>query len=361
MVTDVPCVKMLTWNRPKQLNALTLGMIRRAQPLIESWDEPDNVVARCILFEGAGGKAFCAGGDIKSLYDNAKPGSDDSSREETYRFFREEYQLNGLIGHCRTPVVSVLNGHVMGGGVGLSVHGTFRVATEDSIFAMPEVAIGLFPDVGGSYFLPRLPMAGVGRYLALTGARLRGAELVAAGVATHLVPTQRVEMLKQRLGVCLNYVDEPREWEEQVAVAIDEYDDTPAEPDVQALLAEHAAAEGKSSVLEHAPEIAACFGDCGDDRSLAEIIDAVDEAAGKGADWAARASKAMKRASPLSMHVTHRQLREGARKGTLRECLNMEYGIARTMMSGQDFFEGVRALLVDKVRQRSVRRRRSRR
>src|SRR5918997_7125809 len=168
-------------NRPRALNALDLGMIRGLQAALDAFRDDDAV--RLVLLEGAGGKAFCAGGDIRGLREAVVAG--DTAFVEA--FFSEEYAMNRAIARFPKPWVSFIDGVCMGGGIGVSVHNGPRVATENALLAMPETAIGFFPDVGTSHVLPRLP-DGVGAWLALTGARLRGAESVHAGLATHYVP-----------------------------------------------------------------------------------------------------------------------------------------------------------------------------
>ena len=159
-------VRAAVLNRPRALNALSLPMIEQLHGVYAAWDAAPGVAA--ILLKGAGGKAFCAGGDVKAVALAGRAGD----AAGALRFFRAEYRLNYLIARLSKPHVALLDGITMGGGAGVSVHGAFRVATERTLFAMPECAIGLFPDVGGSYFLPRLP-GGLGLYLGLTGARLR--------------------------------------------------------------------------------------------------------------------------------------------------------------------------------------------
>ena len=155
---------LITLNRPKALNSLNLDMIRILQPLLQSWQAPGSGV-KAVMVRGAGGKAFCAGGDIRAITE--VPGGD---MQKT--FFREEYQLDDLVGRLSIPYIAVMNGITMGGGVGISVNGRFRIATEKTVFAMPETAIGLVPDVGGGYFLPRL-QGELGMFLGLTGHRLK--------------------------------------------------------------------------------------------------------------------------------------------------------------------------------------------
>jgi 3-hydroxyisobutyryl-CoA hydrolase len=192
LIANAPGLRVVDMNRPKALNALNGQMVATLLPLVRDWQTPGGDV-KMVIFRGSGPRAFCAGGDIRFLADCAAGGT--STRQGAYDFFREEYSLNYALGTSHVPIVSLLDGIVMGGGVGLSVHGQFRVATESTLFAMPEVGIGFFPDVGGTYFLPRL-RGSLGMYLGLTGARLSGRDVVAAGVATHFVSSERLEMLE---------------------------------------------------------------------------------------------------------------------------------------------------------------------
>eukprot|EP01126_Amoeba_proteus_P021381 TRINITY_DN2171_c0_g1_i1.p1 TRINITY_DN2171_c0_g1~~TRINITY_DN2171_c0_g1_i1.p1 ORF type:complete len:262 (+),score=35.35 TRINITY_DN2171_c0_g1_i1:83-868(+) len=182
----------VTMNRPKVLNSLSLDMVRYLTPLYTQWEEDPSVSS--IILRGQG-RAFCAGGDIVQIYESGKTGTS-LSRD----FFREEYVLNHLIGTLRTPHVAIIDGITMGGGVGLSVHGKFRVASDNTVFAMPETGIGFFPDVGGTYFLPRLKGA-LGMFLGLTGYRLKGKHVVCAGIGTHYVPTENLKELENSLSM----------------------------------------------------------------------------------------------------------------------------------------------------------------
>ncbi|KAM6268457.1 3-hydroxyisobutyryl-CoA hydrolase, mitochondrial isoform 5-T5 [Porphyrio hochstetteri] len=182
---------IITLNRPKALNALNISMIQQIYPQIKTWEQDPETFL--IIIKGTGGKAFCAGGDIRAITEAGKAG--DRLAQD---FFREEYMLNNAIGTCKKPYVALIDGITMGGGVGLSVHGHFRVATEKTLFAMPETAIGLFPDVGGGYFLPRLS-GKVGYYLALTGFRLKGRDVLKAGIATHFVDSEQLPTLEKDL------------------------------------------------------------------------------------------------------------------------------------------------------------------
>ncbi|XP_068400888.1 3-hydroxyisobutyryl-CoA hydrolase, mitochondrial isoform X4 [Eschrichtius robustus] len=185
------CAGVITLNRPKFLNALNLSMIRQIYPQLKKWEQDPE--AFLIIIKGAGGKAFCAGGDIRVISEARK-----ENQKIAQDFFREEYMLNNAIDSCQKPYIALIHGITMGGGVGLSVHGQFRVATEKSLFAMPETAIGLFPDVGGGYFLPRL-QGKLGCFLALTGFRLKGRDVYAAGIATHFVDSEKLGTLEEDL------------------------------------------------------------------------------------------------------------------------------------------------------------------
>ncbi|XP_071072319.1 3-hydroxyisobutyryl-CoA hydrolase, mitochondrial isoform X4 [Dasypus novemcinctus] len=185
------CAGVITLNRPKFLNALNLNMIRQIYPQLKKWEQDPETFL--IIIKGTGGKAFCAGGDIREVSEAEK-----AKQKLSQDFFREEYMLNSAIDSCQKPYVALIHGITMGGGVGLSVHGQFRVATENTLFAMPETSIGLFPDVGGGYFLPRL-QGKLGYFLALTGFRLKGRDVQRAGIATHFVDSEKLGLLEEDL------------------------------------------------------------------------------------------------------------------------------------------------------------------
>lgn len=175
---------VLTLNRPKALNAVNLEMVAKVHEQLSQWQKTKSL----ILMKGAGEKSFCAGGDVRSIVESKDPSFGRN-------FFRTEYQTNHMIGSLKIPYIALIDGITMGGGVGMSVHGKYRVATERTLFAMPETAIGLFPDVGGSYFLPRLT-GKIGLYLALTGARLKGRDVLSVGVATHYCDSAKIPELE---------------------------------------------------------------------------------------------------------------------------------------------------------------------
>ena len=292
-------------NRPRALNALDIGMIRGLQAALEAWR--GDAAVRLVLLEGAGGKAFCAGGDIRGLRDAAVAG-DTASIEA---FFAEEYAMNRGIARFGKPWVSLIDGVCMGGGIGVSVHNGPRVATENAFLAMPETAIGFFPDVGTSHVLPRLP-DGIGTWLGLTGARLRGADAVHAGLATHFVPRARLPELR----AALLGGD---------AAVVERFAESPP----------------PASFGAHRDAIRRCF--------AVDTVPAVLRALeAENTAWAAEQVAALRRMSPTSLFVSLELLRRGA-KATLEECLEMELALTRAVVGRhQDFREGVRAVLVDK-------------
>ena len=292
-------------NRPKALNALTLGMVRELHPQLTAW--ADDPAIRCVVVEGAGDRAFCAGGDIRALHDWGR-----AKDRRVIDFYREEYQLNRYIKNYPKPYIAVMGGITMGGGVGLSVHGSIRVATERLVFAMPETGIGLFPDVGGTYFLPRCP-GEVGMYLALTGERLKAADAVYAGIADIFVPAEKTGDLVAALANGQNPSD---------VIAGFAQDPGPAPlRDLQGAIDRHF---GKSSVEEIL-------------RSLAD----------DGSDWACRMIEIIRAKSPTSTKVAFRQMREGARQD-FDACMKLEFRLTNRFMAGHDFYEGVRAVVIDK-------------
>mgnify|MGYP005810039887 CR=1 FL=1 len=294
-------------NRPKALNALDLEMIRACTKTLLAWQEDPQVHA--VVIEGAGERAFCAGGDIRALRDAQVSGN----RADADTFFREEYALNLLIAGYGKPYIALIDGICMGGGIGVSVHGPYRVATDHAVFAMPETAIGFFPDIGATYFLPRLP-GQLGTYLGLTGLRTTGADAVHAGFATHFTPRARLPALSSAL----------------------------AEQGVTAL-AQFAAPLPPFSLAPHRAAIDHCF-------SASTVPEIVARLEADGGAWTEPALKAMRHVSPSALAWTLEALRRGANL-TLKQALDAEFALTRTTMAHPDFVEGVRAMVVDKDRE----------
>ncbi len=296
-------------NRPKALNALTLTMVRLIAAALDDW-ERDSAVTRIVL-RGAGERAFCAGGDIRHLYDLGRAGDHASQRT----FWREEYQLNERLRSYPKPVVALIDGIVMGGGVGVSINARHRVAGERFVFAMPEVGIGFFPDVGGTYFLPRLAhKAGV--YFALTGLRANASDALAFGLAQTFAQSARIGDLAEALD-----------------------GDAP----VEATLARFSSDPAPSALMKEADGVEAAFS--GESRE--EILDALAEAERDGLAFAAPARAAMLGKSPTSQAIALRQMALGPTLD-VHEALRVEYRIVSRICRGHDFYEGVRALIVDK-------------
>lgn len=303
----------ITLHRPKALNALTLAMCEEITRLLVEWEADPNIGA--VLVDGAGGRAFCAGGDVILLHDSGKAGD---SRAEN--FWRVEYTLNELIHRYSKPYISLIDGIVMGGGVGLSVHGRLRVAGDDTLFAMPETGIGYFPDVGGSFFLPRLGMD-IGQWLGLTGARANAALTCALGIANSYVPSADHAALITALGMAkLDGSD--------AAVTNVMMGFVKAPPQADAL-----------------PEAIKAFGE----NTVPGILRSLDEYAKNGGEWAVKQAQSIRRKSPLAMCVTFEALRRGAALN-FREAMTAELDISLNFLKTQDFYEGIRAQLIDKDR-----------
>ena len=294
-------------NRPQALNALDLEMIRACARALESWREDPHVHA--VVIEGSGDRAFCSGGDIRAVRQFHLEGRSD--RVEA--FFSEEYALNYTIATYPKPYIALIDGICMGGGIGVSVHGAYRVATEHALFAMPETGIGFFPDIGATYVLPRLP-GRVGTYLALTGTRMQGADGVHAGLATHFTPRADVAALSRELA-----------------------------EDGAAALARHAAPLPPFSLAPHRGVIDYCF----DAENMAEVMRRLQQ---DGSDFAGQTAETLRRMSPSSLAWSLKLLRLGADR-TLRQCLDAELRATRTITPYREFIEGVRAMVVDKDRQ----------
>lgn len=297
---------LITLNRPRALNALSLGMVREMRRALDAW-RVDPAITR-IVVRGAGDKAFCAGGDIRRLTELGLAGQ----AREALVFWREEYQLNALIKTYPKPYISLIDGIVMGGGVGISLHGPYRVAGERYLFAMPEVGIGFFPDVGATYALPRLP-GQMGRYIALTGERIKRPDAMFLGLATHAVDGSDFDALLAELA---------------------------AGAPVDQALAARAVGPGEAPLAREAALIDRCF----QAESVAAILDclAMDDS-----EPARRMHRAIATKSPTSLSITFEQMRRGGAL-SFAEAMKTEFRIVSRIFEGRDFFEGVRAVLIDK-------------
>ncbi|KAM3382669.1 3-hydroxyisobutyryl-CoA hydrolase-like protein 5 [Capsicum galapagoense] len=314
---DVGNARVVTLNRPKQLNVISSTVVKLLAANLEKWEKDEN--AKLVIIKGAG-RAFSAGGDLKMFYDGRN--SKDSCLEVVYRM----YWLCNHIHTYKKTTVALVHGISMGGGASLMAPMKFSVVTEKTVFATPEASIGFHTDCGFSYMLSRLP-GRLGEYLGLTGARLNGKELVAAGLATHFVPLEKLPELEKHL-LSLNTDDEA-----VVRSAIKEFS-----TDVQI---------DEESILKKQEIIDECFSK----DSVSEIISSFEAEAGKeGNGWIVPVLKGLKRSSPTGLKVTLRSIREG-RKQTLSECLKKEFRITintlRMRISG-DVYEGIRALTIDK-------------
>jgi enoyl-CoA hydratase len=304
---------VVTLNRPRALNALSFDMCRAIHEGLAAWQVDPGVHA--VLIKGTGERAFCAGGDIRWLYDVLIS----EGQEPALAFYALEYPMNARLHHFTKPYVALLDGITMGGGVGVSVHGSHRIVTERTVFAMPETGIGLFPDVGATYVLPRLRGA-LGMYLGLTGTRLSAADCVWTGIGSCYVPSKRLEEVEARLA--------------EADLTSD------AHGRVQSLLDDLRADPGPPPLAEQMGQIDSCYG-----RSdLGAVLHAL------GAEepgWGQTQLEQLSTKSPTSLAVTFRQLQEGAGL-SFDDAMRLEYRLVPRFLAGHDFQEGIRALIVDK-------------
>lgn len=304
----------ITLNRPSALHALNQPMCEAVLAALSSWSS-DAEVAMVMIDHARDTRGFCAGGDIRML---AESGQGDASQARA--FFAAEYRMNVAIKLFPKPVLALMDGVTMGGGVGLSVHGSHRVATENTLFAMPETGIGLFPDVGGGWFLPRL-RGQLGTWLALTGARLKGTDVAAARVATHFLPSELLLNLKRQL-LGADFSGGAAELLNEILRAMT-----------------HTVPVG--SFEGHMDTMRACFAF----DSAEEIIAALQ---GHGTDWALDQIAIIREKSPETVKVALRQLREGAKLERFEANMAMEYRIGWRKVQSHDFIEGVRAVIIEK-------------
>ncbi|KAF3440056.1 hypothetical protein FNV43_RR18334 [Rhamnella rubrinervis] len=306
-------------NRPSALNALNTSMAARLHKLYKCWE--DNPDIGFVVMKGSG-RAFCAGGDIVSLYHLINKGN----IEDCKQFFRTAYTFMYFVGTYLKPHVALLNGITMGGGAGVSVPGTFRVATDKTVFATPETLIGFHTDAGASFYLSHLP-GHLGEYLGLTGEKLNGAEMLACGLATHYSHSSRLQLIEEQLGELVT--DDPS----VIETSLEKYGEL-IYPE-------------QNSVLQRIEIVDNCFSH----DTVEEIIDTLESEAARTNDaWFKSTLKRLKEVSPLSLKVTLRSIREG-RFQTLDQCLVREYRMSLQGISKQvsnDFCEGIRARVVDK-------------
>jgi enoyl-CoA hydratase len=302
---------LILLNRPQALNAVTHGMVHALAAKLDEWAR-DPAVTRVVI-RGAGERAFSAGGDIRALYELGRAGR----QAEALPFWRDEYTLNAFIKHYPKPYVALIDGIVMGGGVGVSIHGSHRVAGEKFKFAMPEVGIGFFPDVGATWLLPRMPSE-TGTYSALTGERLGTADAVATGIATHHVPSARFPDLLDAL--CGNAA-------------------------VDALLGAFAQSPGESPLIHRSATIDRLFVG----SRVEDILGRLDREAEGGADasWGRATAATIRTKSPTSLKIALAQMRRG-KTWSFTNCMKAEFRIVSRLVYGHDFYEGIRAVIIDK-------------
>lgn len=303
---------VITLNRPKALNALTLNMILNMQRQLSLWKEDESIHA--VIVRAAPGNAFCAGGDIRSLYFSGQVND-----AEQMQFFWHEYRLNHFIHHFGKPYISLIDGIVMGGGVGISMHGSHPIASERFVFAMPETGIGFFPDIGASYLLARCP-GYLGTYLGLTGNRLGAHDAVKTGLVKKIVSSEQMPALFDAL---MN--------EDLSADAFEQ---------VNQCLQRFSFVASTEEISQIKPLIDVCFA-----HPTIEMIRGSLQSA--NTVWAEAVDNTLAQKSPLSLKVTLAQLQK-AKGLSLAQCLQMDYDMVSHFMHDHDFYEGVRALLIDK-------------
>ena len=305
-------VGIITLNRPQVLNALNHNMFLEIDKQLSEWEYEDRIKA--VVIRAAEGRAFCAGGDIRSAHEKKL-----QNDPTLAHFFRDEYHMNLRIHHYPKPYVALLNGITMGGGVGVSIHGSHRVGTEKLSFAMPETGIGFYPDVGGTYFLARLPYK-MGFYLGLAGTRITYQDCVALGLATHVVAQESFAEIIH-------------------AIADAALDGNP-KAEISEIIDRFSVSYPESPLLVHKQEIETCFAK----NTVEEIIAALEA---MGTEWCMQTVAILKSKSPTSLKVTLYALQQGS-QNSFDHCMQTEYRLTNRFIEGDDFFEGIRAAIIDK-------------
>lgn len=305
-------IGIITLNRPQVLNSLNQNMILAMTAKLKEWQNADNI--KGVIIRAAGERAFCAGGDLRFTYERYK-----NNDPLLSTFFRDEYQLNRLIHHYPKPYIALLDGITMGGGVGVSIHGSHRVATDHLLFAMPETGIGFFPDVGGTYFLPRLS-GKMGFYLGLAGAKLGSDDCLVMNIATHKISHDALPDVIEALA--------------QEAFGSD------AKAKVSKIIERFCITTNRFSFSKHQDEIDNCFSK----HSIEDILHALQHSSN---ELCRDTVNILKRKSPTSLKVSLRAMQQGEHLN-FDECMQQEYRIACHFMRTHDFFEGIRAIIIDK-------------
>mmetsp|Transcript_12618 Transcript_12618/g.19562 ORF Transcript_12618/g.19562 Transcript_12618/m.19562 type:complete len:434 (+) Transcript_12618:173-1474(+) len=371
---------ILQLNHPKALHALTLDMVHMMEDMLMEWHKDETLQA--VLLRSSSlepppeGKkrryAFCAGGDVKSVYQAGVSVENDSTPKQhgkgqlgllTSDFFHDEYKVNHALATYTKPCISLWDGVVMGGGVGISIWSQFRIATEHTMWSMPETAIGLFPDVGSTYWMSRLlsPSTGLAPYLALSGKRLNASDLIHAGIATHYVPSSKLQDLEQAIVEATKFKTEQETGErttetvQDLSSVITSFHETPSTGLPQ-----------DSFLSRHASVIKQVFGDCLDKSDnpngtavgMEDIMARLDEASKKNDDtpsnddFASTTLESITKMSPTSLKLTLEGLKRGLHNcSTVGECLQMEYRMGQSCMKNpphNDFYRGIRSVLIDR-------------
>ena len=313
-------VGIITLNRPERLNALTYNIVQKMNDFLDKCESDDDI--KCVIIEGAGEKAFCAGGDVVSLrkqvLDEGGPPT-----ELSEKFFYDEYLLNYKINNFTKPYIALIDGVTMGGGVGVSMHGSHIVCTERTMFAMPETTIGLFPDVGGGWLLAQLPIT-IGLWLALTGARLKSIDLMKTGLSNYYIESKNIQNLKNEI------FKNPSKDHQQITNLIDKFSGQ---------------ISGESIIEKNQVEIKEIF----EQENIEEILNKTYSLSQNGSEFSKNTEHELKGKSPTSLKITFKQIHM-ATEMSLRDALIMEYRMVQRCQASGDFYEGVRAMLVDKDR-----------
>lgn len=312
LFTEKNQLGVITLHRPQALNALTQEMILETHKQLELWASMPHIKA--VVIKPAEGKAFCAGGDIRKVYEAR------NNPEIATKFFWHEYRLNRLIYHYPKPYISFLDGITMGGGAGISIHGSHRIATEKFIFAMPETGIGFFTDVGGTFFLPRCPDQ-TGIYLALTGARITAGDAIKLKFVDAFVTSDKLSFLLDELSTANFNEDLPRD---VVTSIIKRFSNDPDAP----------------TLTPYHPHIELCFSH----QTVENIIHELDK---HHLAWCHQVAAVLKTKSPTSLKITLHALRHGA-MFNFDQCMQTEYRLAARLLQHPDFYEGIRAVIIDK-------------